>query len=117
MRQFRLRLSQRTLGVLALCQIKHEADALVLSVAERRRAEQNRHAAAVFAKVLLLESFATSRRPELCHGSFVRVAPFGGRQRGPAHTTRNDWQAGLGGLFRANGLNRSRGRSLRRRRD
>src|SRR5205807_2700297 len=86
----RLRLAQRTLGLLALCQIEHESGALVLAVAERRRAEQNRHAAAVFPNVLLLESFAASRRPELRHGSSVSVAPFIGRQRPPAHATRNE---------------------------
>ncbi len=76
-----LALAQVLLRLLALGQIEHEGDALVSVFAESRRADKHGHAAAVFPKVLLLESFAASRRSQLCHGPFVASLPFGGRQR------------------------------------
>src|SRR5712671_963072 len=89
MRQFRLRLAQRPLRLLALRQIEHEGDALVSASAEGRRAEKDGHAGAVFPKVLLRKSLAASGRSEFCHGPFVSTAPFIGRQRRPAHATRD----------------------------
>ena len=48
-----------------------------------------------FLKKLLLVSFGGSGRLQLCHCPFARVAPIGGRQRGPAYTTRNEIIAAL----------------------
>ena len=74
-----LALAQVFLRVLALGQIEHEGDALVSVCAKSRRAEKDRHASAVFLKVLLLESFTASRRSQLRRGSFDSLAPFIGR--------------------------------------
>src|SRR5467141_779770 len=89
MGELRLRLAQCLFGVLALRQIEHESDALALAVAERRRAEQNRHAAAVFAKVLFLTRSDGSSRLQLYDGLVVGIAPFGWRQLRPRYPTRD----------------------------
>ena len=93
--QVRLRVAQRLLGVLALRQIEHEGDALVLAVAERRRAEQDRHAAAVFSKVLFLTRLDRSSRLQLCQGPVVGAAPFGRRQLRPSQPTRHEIFPGI----------------------
>src|ERR1700732_1213493 len=82
--EVRLRLAQCLFGVFTLRQIEHEGDALILAVAERRRAAQNRYAAAVFVKVLFLTRLDSSSRLQLCDGLVVGVAPFGWRQVRPS---------------------------------
>src|SRR6202048_510025 len=89
------RLAQLHLGALALSQIEHKGDALVAGSVESRRADKDGHAAAVVPQVLLLVSFAASRRPELCDRPFVSVLPFGRRKVGPAQATRNDIVAAM----------------------
>jgi len=71
MRKVRLRIVQRSLDVLALRQIHHESDALVSVPLENRAGDQNRHAAAVFAKVLFLPRLGSSSRLQLRQGLFV----------------------------------------------
>src|SRR3979490_495171 len=88
--QVRLRVAHRSLDALALGQIQHKGDALVSAFVEGRSAEKHGHAAAVLPKVLLLERFVASGRPELYHSLFVGVLPFGGCQRSPAEPTRNE---------------------------
>src|SRR6266851_2507042 len=90
LRQVGFALAQVILRLLALGQIEHEGDALVSASAEGRRAEKDGHAGTVFPEVLLLERFAASRRPELCHGPFVSATPFDGRQLRPEQVTRNE---------------------------
>src|ERR1700687_3171873 len=100
MRELHLGVAQRLLGVLALRQIEHEGDALVLTVAERRRAEQNRHAAAVFAKVLFLTRLDGSSRLQLCDGPVVGVVPFGRRQFRPSQPIRTEIFPGISAIIR-----------------
>src|SRR6202011_5296986 len=88
--QVRLRLAQVLLRPLALGQSERKGNALVSAFVEGRSAEKHGHAAAVFAKVLLLERFVASGRPDLCPSPFVSVVPFGGCQRRPAEVTRNE---------------------------
>ncbi len=66
-----------------------------MAVAERRRAEKNRHAAAVFAKVLFLTRLDGSSRLQLCDGLIVGVAPFGRRQLRPSQRTRDEIFPGI----------------------
>src|ERR1700732_446132 len=88
--EVRLRLAQCLFGVLTLRQIEHEGDTLILAIAERRRAEQNRYAAAVLVKVLFLTRLDSSSRLQLCDGPFVGVAPFGRRELRPSQPTRDE---------------------------
>src|ERR1700676_5394682 len=89
MRQMRLRFAQRPLDPLPLRHVDYKGDALVLAVAERRRAEESRHAAAVFAKVLFLTRLDGSSGLQLCSGLVVGVVPFGRCQLPPAEPTRD----------------------------
>src|SRR6266851_3606999 len=57
--------------------------------------EQNRHAAAVFAKVLFLTRLDGSSRLQLCDGPVVGVAPFGRRQLRPSQPTRDEIFPGI----------------------
>src|SRR5271167_421632 len=83
-----LALAQLLLRPLALGQIEHKGNALVSAFVEGRSAEKHGHAAPVFAKVLLLESFVASGRSELYHSPFESIVPFGGCHRRPAEATR-----------------------------
>ena len=85
-----LALAQVFLRLLAFAQIENESDGLVPAAAEGCRTEKHGHADAIFSKVLLLESLAASRRPELCNGAFISATRFHGRQRRPADATRNE---------------------------
>src|SRR5712671_489292 len=83
-------LSGQVFRPFALGQVEHEGDALVSAFVEGRSAEKHGHAAAVLPKVLLLERFVASGRPELYRSLFAGVVPFGGGQRSPAEATRNE---------------------------
>src|SRR5258708_28989816 len=85
-----LALAQLLLRPLALGQIEHIGNALVSAFVEGRSAEEHGHPAAVLSKVLLLERFVASGRPELYRSPFLSVVPFGGCQLSPAEATRKE---------------------------
>src|SRR6516165_1007528 len=58
--QTSLGLTQRLFRPLALRQIEHEGDALVAAFFEHRDADEHGNAAAIFAKILLLERLKAS---------------------------------------------------------
>src|SRR5262249_53757559 len=87
--QLHLGLVQRLFGALALGQVEHERDALVLPALEQRGANQDRHATAAFLDVLFLIRLGGSGRLQLCHTAVVGIAVFGGCQVPPAHATRD----------------------------
>src|ERR1700738_1388546 len=84
MRQVRLRIAQSALDMLALREIQHEGDAFISVPLEKRAGDQHRHAAAVFAIVLLLAGVDGSSGMQLCKGLVVDIAPFGRRQLRPS---------------------------------
>src|SRR5882757_8374134 len=76
------------LRVLAFGQVEHECHALVSRSLKGCHANEHRHAASVFPKVLLLERRQASRHDELGHPAvFVAITPFGRRQFVPGHAT------------------------------
>src|SRR5262249_21207705 len=81
------------LGTLALGQVEDERDALFAILFEARHADEHRHAAAVFAEVLLLEGVQAPAPEELGYPLFVAPAPFGGSQGGPVEPTRGEIRA------------------------
>ena len=80
----------RVLGPLALGQIEHERHALPDLIPEIRGAQEDGHAAAVLAEVLLLEWLKHSERLELWHmHSPVALQPFRWRQVRPTEAARD----------------------------
>src|SRR6202162_5540260 len=65
---------------LAVGHVDDKGNTFIWFPLEKRAGDQNRHAAAVFAKVLFLTRMEGSNRLELCDDLFVGVAPFGRRQ-------------------------------------
>ncbi len=88
--EFRLGVLKRFLRVFPIGQVEHERHALLASIVERRHAEKDGHAAAVFAEELLLERLDCLGRLHLVHCPCVGVAPFRRRQVRPAHAARDE---------------------------
>src|SRR5258708_27230413 len=74
--QIGLAAPQGFFGALLTSQIEHERDAVAAALFEAGRADQHRHAAAVFPEVLLLERLDRACRLDFCDGSIVTAAPF-----------------------------------------
>ena len=74
---------------LALRQIKHEADPMVLTFLEQCPADQHRHTAAIFPEILLLERLHCPDHLQVRDSLCVAVAPFRRRQVRPAYATRD----------------------------
>src|SRR5271156_202027 len=89
-RQVSLTAPEGLLGPLLFAQIEYESDPIVPTSFEECAAQQHRHAAAVFPEELLLESLKDPGRLQISCCPFVAVAPFGGREVCPAHTTGSD---------------------------
>ena len=70
-------------------QVEDEPDALV-STLKQRTSNQHGHAAAIFPEILLLVWLNRPGSLQFYHGAFVALAPFGRRQIGPTHSTRNE---------------------------
>src|SRR5271169_836424 len=87
-RQVRFTSSDLFLGALLFAQVENEYDALVRTL-NPRASNQDGHAAAVFPEILLLVCLKNPSCQELCHGTFVALAPFGRRQIRPAQSTRD----------------------------
>src|SRR5712691_7954857 len=88
-RQVRFTSSEGVLRPLLFTQIKHECDTLVPTSLKQRGTDQHRHAVPILPEKLLLVWLNSSGSVQFCHGAFVALAPFGRRQIGPAHTTRD----------------------------
>src|SRR5450631_4934612 len=71
--------------MLALSQIEHESDALVRRFFEARGADQYRHAATIFAQILVLVWLRDARRFHLFYHLCVAVAPLRRGQVRPAY--------------------------------
>src|SRR5262245_28602647 len=87
--QTSLAFTQCLLCPLAIGQIEHERNSLVAAFFEQRAADKHRNAAAVLAKILLLERLKAPGRAQFRQGALVVLAPFRRRQSGPAHIARN----------------------------
>src|SRR5208283_4653361 len=90
MRQLLLHLTQRRLRPLALGQIEHERDALLSTFVEDRRADQQWHAAAVLAEILLLERPRHSGHPQLLYGLGRAGGPFRRSEVRPPQSAREE---------------------------
>src|ERR1700726_2983338 len=88
-RQVRFTASEGLLGLLLFTKIEHECDTLVSTSLKQRGTYQHRHAIPIFPEKLLLVWLNSPGSVQFCHGAFVALAPFGRRQVGPAHTTRD----------------------------
>src|SRR6516225_10132759 len=89
MGEIRLKLAQRLFCPFALGQIEHERNGFIAAFFEQRDADKHWNAAAILAKILLLERLKAPGRAQFRQGTFVALAPFRRRQSGPAHTARN----------------------------
>src|SRR5208283_2784453 len=87
MRQLLLHLTQRRLRPLALGQIEHEREALLSTFVEDRRTDQQWHAAAVLAEILLLERPRHSGHPQLLNG---KGGPFRRSEVRPPQSAREE---------------------------
>src|SRR6266436_3190707 len=85
-RQVRFTCSDLFLGALLFAQVEDEYDALVRTL-HPRASNQHGHATAVFPEILFLVCLKNPSCQELCHGTFVALAPFGRRQILPAQPT------------------------------
>jgi len=97
MHEFQLRLTVAPLAfasfclrALALSQIKHEGNTVVLLFVERGRADQHRHATAVLAHVLLFIRLDRPGRVHSLQGADGACAPFRRRQVGQSQVARGD---------------------------
>src|SRR5229473_7401091 len=88
--QVRFTAPEGLLGPLLFTQIEHESDTLVPTSLKQRASNQHGHAAAIFPEILFLVWLNRPGSLQFCDGAFVALAPFGRRQIGPAHTTRNE---------------------------
>src|SRR3989442_4519776 len=75
---------------LLFTQIENERDALPAAFFEQRAPNKHGHAAAIFPEILLLVWLKRPSSLQFYHGAFVALAPFGRRQIGPTHSTRNE---------------------------
>src|SRR5467141_5356477 len=89
----RLGVGERQLRALALGDVHDEGHATLDSLVESRPPDQHGSPAAIFPEILLLEGLKSPGRVEFCDGPFVALAPFGRRQVGPAHWTRDKVRA------------------------
>ena len=75
---------------LSFAEIERERNSVVPSCVKERTANQHGDATAILPEELLLVRPNRPRRLEIRRRAFVSLAPFSGRQFGPAHTTRNE---------------------------
>jgi hypothetical protein len=85
-----VRVHQLCLGAFSLGQIEREDDALVLQFAKVCPRHEQRHAAALFPKILFLVWSAGSCSSHLGQGPLVGYGPFGRCQADPAQAIRDD---------------------------
>src|SRR5262249_17417994 len=83
----RLALPERSFGALALRQIEHEGNALVLVALKHRGANEDGDTTAVLAEILLLERLNGPDRSQFCQRAHVALVPFRRAELRPAHAS------------------------------